>query len=125
MVAVTIETPVRATESPARVRLAILNLFPDAAVEESSEGLRAQSSSVERLGELLRNQRIRDAAREVMLGALRGDHMVLHLGKQAAYAGRVSFSAESPLGDILVTLEDPDLEALVDRIAPRSLPGPS
>ncbi len=125
MVAVTIETQVKPTESPTKVRLAVLNLFPDASLEETPEGLRAQSSSVERLGELLRNQKIRDAAREVMLGALRGDRMVLHLGKQAAFAGRVSFFAESPLGDILVALEDPDLEALVDRIAPRSLSEPS
>lgn len=125
MVTVTIEAPVKPTESAAKVRQAILNLFPDATVEETPGGLRARSASVERLGELLRSQRIRDAAREVMLGALRGNRMVLHLGKQAAYAGRVSFSAESPLGELLVTLEGPDLEGLVERIAPSSLPGQS
>ncbi len=116
-----LETPCHPTESPAEVRKALLNLFPDAELTEG-EVVAGEARSLERFAELLRAQHIRSSAREVLAGAARGNRIVFHLSKQAAWAGRVSFSALSPLGDILVTVEAEDVEALLDRVVPVEAP---
>lgn len=115
-----VETPRRPTESGAKVRRAILNLFPEARLEEG-EGISGAVGSLDRLGELLRKQRIRDSARELLSGATRGDRLVFYLNKQAAYAGRVSFSAHAPLGDICVTVIADDIRGLIEELAPSTL----
>ncbi len=121
-VTVEVETPLKPTEDPSKVRRAMLNLFPDLEIVERGDGISGRGHSLERFRELLFNQRIRDSAREIMLGAMSGPEMVLHLSKQAAYAGRVSFSAESPLGALLVIISGEDLAAVVDSISPSTLP---
>ncbi len=61
----------------------------------------------------------------------RGDRLVFYLNKQAAHAGRVSFSAHAPLGDICVTVVSEDLVGLVEELAPSTVrpgggqPGPA
>lgn len=112
-----VEAPCHPTESPGAVRRALLNLFPDAQLTEG-EVVAGETQSLDRFAQLLEEQRIRAAAREILSGAIRGRLLVFHLGKQAAWAGRVSFSAFSPLGDILVTVEADDPQAIVDRVAP-------
>ncbi len=114
---VIVEVPCRPTESAAKVRMACLNLFPDAEFEED-DVVRGSATSLDRLAELLAAQRIRMSAREVLLGAVRGDRLVFHLSKQAALAGKVSFSAQSPLGDITVTIIADDPQEIVDMVAP-------
>lgn len=94
-----------------------MNLFPEARLEET-ETLKGPAGSLDRFAELLRRQRIRDSSREVLLGSIRGRRMVFHLNKQAAFVGRVSFSAHAPLGDIRVTVVSDDLRALVQELAP-------
>ena len=99
---------------------AIALLFPDARVE-GDDPVVASSQSVERFGTLLRQQRIRDAARAVMRKSIRGNSTHFVLNKQIAAVGKVSFSQEShPLGDIDVIFEDTDIEQLIDSIAPRT-----
>ena len=115
---ITVETPCRPTESVAKVRLALLNLFPDTDLEED-DVITGTATSLERLAELFRNQRVRTSAREVLSGAVRGDRLVFHLNKQAAVSGKVSFSAESPLGDIRVTVVTDNPAEVVDELAPR------
>ncbi len=116
----TVETPLRPTESPEKVRRAVLNLFPKARLEEG-EGIRGPAGSLDRFAELLRRQRIRDSSREVLLGSIRGRRLVFHLNKQAAFAGRVSFSAHASLGDIRVTVVSDDLRGLVRELAPPTI----
>ncbi|MEM4729441.1 MAG: RNA-binding domain-containing protein [Thermoplasmata archaeon] len=79
-----------------------------------------RGESVAKFAELLRRQRIRDAARRVLLKGMKGESLtVFRLNKQAAFVGKVSFSeGESPLGDITVRLEHPGLMALIDSVAP-------
>ncbi len=98
--------------------MALLNLFPDAEIEEN-DVITGTATSLERLAELFRSQRVRTSAREVLLGAIRGDRLVFHLNKQAALSGKASFSAESPLGDIRVTVVADNLEEAVNELAPR------
>lgn len=57
---------------------------------------------------ILQRDRIRAAARAVLLRGLEGERIVVFLNKQVAHAGHVSFSApegESPLGPIRLVIE--------------------
>jgi len=56
-------------------------------------------------------QKIRDAARGVLLKAVREDRIIFHLNKQAAHSGRVNFTdGNSPLGDLKVSfcIDEPE-----------------
>ena len=117
MARVHVEAPVHATESIAKVKLACMNLFPDLAFAEEAETLVGEGSSLERFRDLLRNQKIRDTARGVLIRGRRGGAIRFSLNKQAAYAGRVNFGTDAPLGDLQVTIEDEDIDALIDRVA--------
>ena len=46
-----------------------------------------------------------------------GDRLRFTLNKQAAFAGRVSFAANSPLGDLEVEIDEGDPQAIIDSIA--------
>jgi len=117
VVRVRVEAPVHPTESAARVRTACLNVFPDLALVEKGGALVGEGASMDAFRELVRNQRIRDTAREVLIRGRRGNETTFRLSKQAAFVRRVNFAAPSPLGDLTVTLEDEDLDALIDRVA--------
>lgn len=109
--------PVRPTEDAEKVKRALRTLFPDARIEEGSEAILGETESLDRLRELIRNQKIRDAARKQMLQGRRGARTVFALSKQAAFMGRVNFAAASPLGDIEVEIESDDLDAVIDDVA--------
>jgi len=108
------------TEDRAIIVGALVKIFPDVTTsgEETIEG---RSFSAEAFGEILRRQRIRDAARAVMRRGVSGNSTTFKLNKQVATVGKVSFSEENhPLGDIEVTMIDDDISALIDKIAPRT-----
>ncbi|MFQ5552108.1 MAG: RNA-binding domain-containing protein [Thermoplasmata archaeon] len=112
-----VETPCRATETTGKVQQAVLNIFPGAQLTVG-ERITGRAGSLDRLAELLQRQHIRDSARELLTGSIQGNRLVFYLNKQAAYAGRVSFSAHAPLGDICVTVVSDDLQGLVENLAP-------
>lgn len=94
------------------------SLFPDAVLtgEDPVVGL---AGSVEAFGEQLRRQRIRDSARAAMRRGIVGNTTHFRLNKQVACVGKVSFSEEShALGDIEVTIESENIEALISSVAP-------
>ncbi len=118
------------TESPEKVRAAIENLFPGMEFEIEEEGERRIIKGVgrgkaclEKFYLRLREQRILDAARGVMLSSQRGNRIFLQLNKQAAFAGYINFTEESPLGVIEVEIEDEDIESIIDWLAPRTFEG--
>lgn len=117
MLHVRVATLCRPTEDPAKVRAALLHLFPDLAFEREDERVVGTSSSLETLRELIRNQRIRDTARGQFLAGRRGDRTHVVLSKQAAAVGVVNFAAGSPLGDIDVEIESDDLAGTIDHVA--------
>ncbi len=117
MIRVRVEAACRPTENPAKVKRALLNLFPDLFVEREDERVVGQTSSLEKLRELIRSQRIRDTARGQFLEGRSGDRTSVRLSKQAAFMGIVNFAAGSPLGDISVELESEDLSAVIDFVA--------
>lgn len=112
------------TEDPEKVRCALLNVFPDALAEQYEGGLIARSGSLSRFKELIRNQRILDSTRSALLCASTGSETRFQLNKQVAYVGKISFTeGPMPLGSIDVSIEDDDLEALVDDVAPVTVGG--
>ena len=118
------------TESEEKVRTAVANLFAGLplVVNSSHNGsvLEAKAKGQEALikfRNLLRNDRIRDAARRALLIGTRGDAIVFCLNKQVAFAGHISFSeqtAESPLGPIRVNIESDNAEQLINWLAEKT-----
>ncbi len=110
-----IETYVNPTESEEKVKTAISNIFGNVTtkVERTPTGsaLAANILGVEKLDNfrnLLRRDRVRDAAKRVFYAGSKENTVSFCLNKQVAYAGHVSFSqeaGESPLGPIKVTIE--------------------
>ncbi len=119
-----VEVKVKPTEDKEKVEAAVKKIFPTLELsqnENSLVGKSVRAESLDRLHQLLRGQAIRDSARSVMLRGRRGNLVQFMLNKQVAFVGKVSFTGgESPLGPIVVTLEAPDIERLIDYLAPRT-----
>jgi predicted RNA binding protein with dsRBD fold (UPF0201 family) len=59
-----------------------------------------------------------------MIKGRRKDRTVFDLNKQAAFAGRISFTEErAVLGTIRVTIEDEDIDAAINIVAPATVDG--
>ena len=99
------------------MRRALLNLFPGAVLTESEGWIRAEAADLEAFRARIHDQHIRDTARDQMIAGRQGNTLRFTLSKQAAYVGRVSFAAGSSLGDIAVTVETENTDALIDHVA--------
>ncbi len=117
MIRVRVETACRPTENPAKVKAALLNLFPDLRFEREDDRVVGWTGSLEKLRELIRAQKIRDTARGQLLAGRTDDRTRVLLSKQAASMGAVNFAAGSPLGDVSVEIESDDLTAAIDFVA--------
>jgi len=112
------------TEDGERVRRCLLNIFPEAELEEDEGTIRARTDDLSRFKEIIRNNRILDSTRAVMLRGLTEDGIFFQLNKQAAFVGKISFAeGNAPLGHIEVLISGDDLEVLIDDIAPRTVNG--
>jgi len=120
------------TEDPEKVQKAIKTIFPTCSMtlENPSEEvriLRAREHGKEALiplQSLLRQDRIRDAARSVLMSGISNNMITFHLNKQVAFVGHISFSmpnAESPLGPITVRIRCENPIGLVEWLAARSV----
>jgi predicted RNA binding protein with dsRBD fold (UPF0201 family) len=116
---VVVRTICKPTENSDKVMMSMLNIFPDLQIEASDEELVGTTESVENLEELLRKQKIRSAARSIFRKSVEDNKLRFSLNKQVAFVGKVNFAEGAPLGDIEVTIEDDNIESLIDRIAPR------
>jgi predicted RNA binding protein with dsRBD fold (UPF0201 family) len=125
-----IEAEINPTENLGKVKLAVENMFGsmEFEVQTGKRGgiLTARAKGTEGLTKfynLLRRERIRDAARTVLFHGLEGKTIIFLLNKQVAYAGHVSFSeptGESPLGPIKVEISCDNPRELIDWLAPRT-----
>jgi len=129
-VRVSAEATVNPTEDEGKVRRALLNIFPEAKVERGGvvDGvgtLKLNGTGMNFLStfrSLIRQERIRDAARKVIMAGTEGQRVLIYLHKQAAFAGRVSFCApfgESPHGPITIRIDTASPELVVDYLAAR------
>jgi predicted RNA binding protein with dsRBD fold (UPF0201 family) len=128
---VRVETPLNPTEDPEKVLRAIRNLLPSCAPtiartderHAKFEGSLTSLEDLDNLKALLRQEAIRDAARKLLFKSISGSSIVVHLNKQAAFAGKASFCErydESPLGPITLTITTENPEQLIDWLAPSS-----
>ncbi|NLX46940.1 MAG: hypothetical protein GXY70_02020 [Euryarchaeota archaeon] len=124
MFEVVASTGVFPTEDAERVSRCLLNIFPEAGLTEEGGRMSARSEDLDRFKEIIRNHRILDSTRAVMLRGLSDNSITFHLNKQAAFVGKVSFAeGNAPLGHIEVLIKGEELEALIDDVAPRTIDG--
>jgi len=125
-----VEAEVNPTEDLEKVKRAVENVFGSVEFEVKPQRrgslLIAKAKGIEgltKLHNLLRRERIRDAARGVLFNGLSEKSVVFYLNKQVAYVGHLSFSkpvAESPLGPIKVQIRCDDPRKLVEWLAPKT-----
>ena len=129
---VTVESLVNPTEDPAKVERAVHNIFPGAPIKRTNVGndvikLEVSGSGLEflrTLRALIMQDRIRSAARRILLVSARTGQIRFSLNKQVAFVGRVSFCApvgESPLGPISIKIETTESDQVIDFLA--AIPG--
>jgi len=129
-ISVHIEVEVNPTESEEKVKRAVENIFGNIQtnVQPIYKGaiLTAETKGLEaltKLYNLLRRERIRDAARGALFEGLSGKTINFCLNKQVAFVGHISFSwevAESPLGPIKVKIQCENPRELIDWLAPKT-----
>ena len=130
-ITIRVEAEINPTEAEEKVKVAVAKLFGDmpTVTQPAYMGsvLIAEAKGqepLETLRNLLRRDRIRNAARKVLFAGIRGNMIGFFLNKQVAFAGHVSFSqevAESPLGPIKVTIECENPRELIDWLAPKTI----
>ena len=127
---IVVQAMINPTEDLVKVRHAIENIFGSALeIKIPAEGAKLIAKTKDlgnlaKLRELLRRERIRDAARKLLLKKVRGKTITFFLNKQVAYAGHVSFCeefAESPLGPLKIQIKTDDPLKLINWIAPPPL----
>ncbi|MEM3578774.1 MAG: RNA-binding domain-containing protein [Candidatus Bathyarchaeia archaeon] len=129
-VEVYVEVEINPTESEEKVKRAVENVFGNIPVQikplKKGSLLTAEAKGLEaltKLYNLLRRERIRDAARSAIFEGLSENTITFYLNKQVAYAGHLSFSkalAESPLGPIKVQIKCDNPRQLIDWLAPKT-----
>jgi predicted RNA binding protein with dsRBD fold (UPF0201 family) len=116
--------PIFPSEDPERVRIAILNIFPNAVLNVEEDMITAEIDSMRDFGDRVRKQRILDTARSVLMKGRRGERTVFHMNKQTAYAGKISFVDEKTiLGTIKVTVEADDITQFIEALTPQTVYG--
>jgi len=118
---VTVYSAVRPTERVEKVVSAIENLFPGLIMDIRTDRIDAYDGpqSLRKLHQLLRSQKILDAARSVLQRGLSGNTIQFQLSKQAAYMGIVSFPVqEEPLGSLNIQIQFTEGERAIDWLAP-------
>jgi predicted RNA binding protein with dsRBD fold (UPF0201 family) len=129
-VTIHVEAEVNPTESEEKIKAAINNILGNAMItiepgEKSSllTGEAKGQDSLIKLRNMLRSDRIRDAARKALFRSTKGENIVFCLNRQVAFAGHVSFSeetGESPLGTIRVTIRSDNPSQLIEWLAEKS-----
>ena len=125
---VRVEVPLKATEDESKI-LELVNsiIDPDRVYIEEEAGekhivaLARCISSLNKLRQMLRRERILDAARKRMLSKASKDRLIILIHKQALASKRLSLvddERESPLGPVLVEILHEKPREIVDWLAP-------
>ena len=130
MVTVEVELEVNLTQDPEKVATSVNRVLGDLKLEAKEDGDRKLFvgkseglGALEKFHNLLRRERILDAARRIMIKGLKGKTITFYLNKQVAFVGHVSFSQpekESPLGPIMVRISCEYPRELIDWLAPKT-----
>ncbi len=134
MVKVRVEVEVRPTEDLEKVRKALLNVFEPGEIKviERDRGYKLivgesrSYRSLIKIHELIRRERIMDAARSMLRRGVIGNMLIFKVNKQAALQGRLSFvesDSESPMGAITFIVETSNPYEVIDWLAPKTSMG--
>lgn len=122
-----IYAPVRDTEIADRVSQAVHNVFPTAELRRTEEGLAGTAHSLATLSEHLHRREILDTARSEFHNNRRPNGFSFTLKKQPAFVDVVTFAVGEPgeLGeiDVDVHVDEPDVESVIDEVAPSTEDG--
>ncbi len=126
----TVQAEVNPTEDPEKVKVAIFRLFGEIPLDiidgtggKAIFGRTQKAEALSKFHDLLRRERILDAARKVLSRGRQGKSVRFYLNKQVAYVGHVSFSepvGESPLGPIYVEIICNDAQKMIDWLVPKT-----
>lgn len=127
---VSLKAVIYPTENFEKVSKAVKNIFPDLGLEvEKREGYSIikgkakERKALEKLYKMLRKEKILDTARNMLMRTKQEDKVFFIINKQAAYVGRLNLSVESTLGAIEVEIEDGNIDAFIDWLAPETFEG--
>jgi len=118
-----IKTPINPTEDKDKVARCLQNILDRPQIEEEEGYLVVQSSYQNILATIrakLREERIIDSARKVILRNFRrdSDYVEFYLNKQAAFANRINFvtnpDQEDYLGPITVSITGENIQKIID-----------
>ncbi len=128
MLKIKVETIIKPTEDPVKVRKAVENVFTGEILVtnigdgyKKVEGFSTSLESLSALYNLIRIEQIIPAARSYLLKGTRGNTIRFMIHKQAAYMRKISFvdsDRESPLGAIKFTIESQDPMRIIDWLTP-------
>ena len=129
-VAVHLETEINPTECEEKVKASVSNILVNAIFIAKPSGkaclLTAEAKgqdSLLKLRKMLRNDRIRDAARKMLFHSMCENTIFFCLNKQVAFSGHVSFSeenAESPLGPLRIRITADNPRQLIEWLAEKT-----
>ncbi len=119
------------TEVEDKVRTAVTGIFPvDLAIRDFGIPQLYGEGNLESLRKfhmLLRESRILDTARHILLDGMEGNTTQFFLNKQVAFTGKVNFPAgDEALGSLYVEISAPgagDLMTIIDWLAPETVDG--
>ena len=122
-----------ATEDPEKVEQAMRNIIPlptfsvkEIPGKKMLYGRTTDPKVLDSLFQKVREQRILDAGRKTLKTQRIDDEVEFFVHKQAATAGKVSFchhAGESPLGMIAIKITSPQLDMIIDWLAPYTREG--
>lgn len=117
-----VKTPLNPTEDVDKVIKSLSNMFDYDELEIGPDYISASGGkdSLLKLKDLIEKRMIRNTARLVLAKGAHDKVIFFKLNKQAAFAGVVNFTEEnlSPLGEIKVKIETPDVERFIEWIVP-------
>ncbi|MCL2143685.1 MAG: hypothetical protein FWH44_05470 [Methanomassiliicoccaceae archaeon] len=121
---VKVTCPVFPSEDPEKVKKAVMNIFPDIEPILDDNMMTGETESLEHFAEQMRKQRILDTARSVLMKGRRGNKTTFRMNKQAAFAGKISFTEErTVLGTISVTISADEITGFIEEFAPKTVNG--
>jgi predicted RNA binding protein with dsRBD fold (UPF0201 family) len=126
------ESLVNPTEDQSKVERALHNIFPSAQIaitKLADDVIRLEVKGndldfLRTLRNLIRQERIRSAARSILFSGTRGNLIQFYLNKQAAFVSRVSFCepvGESPLGPISIRIQATEPQTVIDFLASKPI----
>ena len=124
MPSIRVYCPIFPSEDPEKVLRAVKNIFPDIGQSTEDNAIAGDTANLEHFAAQIRRQRILDTARSVMMKGRRGERTVFNLNKQAAFAGKISFTEERTiLGTINVTIAADNITEFIEALAPQTVDG--